>query len=330
MTDMQNTLTIVVPCYNEEEMLPESAKVFAKITRQLILNQKISPKSKILFVDDGSTDQTWHIIKELEQQDALFSGLKFSRNFGHQNALLAGMQTAVKFSDWIVTIDCDLQDDPQKIFNMVNETLKGNQIVYGVRKARTKDSWFKLNSAELFYTLMQKMGVNLIKDHADFRLMSKKAVTSLLTYTEEDLFLRGIVPKLGYQSSIVYYDRAPRMLGESKYPLKKMLQLAFSGLTSLTDFPLKFITGTGLVIFSIGMLSLIITAFANVSALTLLNLSLWTVGGMVLFAIGLVGIYTYKALLESKRRPHFLVEVDDYTPMFQSHLNLKKNIVKQA
>lgn len=217
----QPRLTIVVPCYDEEEVLPTSAKVLGTILQKLMQNDQINHESKVLFVDDGSRDQTWAIIKKLERSSAIYSGLKFSRNFGHQNALMAGMKVAGPTSDAIITIDADLQDDPQVIPEMVARFKAGNDVVLGVRNDRQSDSHFKRWTAETFYSLMGHIGVQLVPDHADFRLLSQRAVSALMSYSETNLFLRGIVPQLGFPTTKLYYRRKPRFAGKSKYPLKK-------------------------------------------------------------------------------------------------------------
>ena len=331
---MPETLTIIVPCYNEEEMLETSAEVFSKIIQTLMINKQISTSSKVLFVDDGSTDDTWNIITRLEQESPVFSGIKFSRNFGHQNALLAGMKTAVAFSDLMVTIDCDLQDDPQKIIEMVALSKQGNDIVYGIRNKRAKDSTFKRMTANAFYALMKKMGTELKPNHADFRLMSKRSVKALLEYHEENLFLRGVVPALGFKSAEVYYEREPRLHGQSKYPLKKMLALAVNGITSMTDFPLKLILAAGILAFSVSSIGLIgmgiAAIFSSVKASSVLILSMWLIGGILLCSMGILGIYLYKALLETKHRPLYFIEIDDYTAFFQKRPTDKFNLLKRA
>lgn len=238
-------LTIVVPCYDEQEVLHETSKLLKNIIDDLIEQNKISSNSKILFVNDGSKDKTWEIIEQLQSQEKVFTGIRLSRNFGHQNAVMAGLSRAVWYSDMMITIDADLQDDIQKIYEMVDKFYQGFDIVYGVRNNRDTDTGFKRTTAEAYYWLMTKMGVNLIPDHADYRLMSKRAVEALLEYHEENLFLRGIVPELGFNTTKVYYKRKERFAGESHYPLKKMLGLAIDGITSFTIAPIKLILYLG-------------------------------------------------------------------------------------
>ncbi|EHK9656495.1 glycosyltransferase family 2 protein, partial [Enterococcus faecalis] len=245
-------LFIVVPCYNEEEVLPISSKVLLDFLKRMIAKNKVSTESSILFVDDGSKDKTWAIIKRLSEQEEHFKGLKFSRNFGHQNALLAGMTTAVQFADMIVTIDADLQDDVEAIEGMIDAYHDGNDVVYGVRSNRDTDTAFKRKTAEMFYSFMNKLGVNTVPNHADFRLMSNRATKVLLTFKEENLFLRGMVPLVGFPSTKVYYSRNIRVAGESKYPLKKMLNFAMEGITSFSIVPIKMVRNIGFITLLIG------------------------------------------------------------------------------
>lgn len=246
-------LTIVVPCYNEQEVLPETVKRLGEILKKLVDEGKIAAQSKLLFVDDGSRDETWGLIKKFEKDFEYVTGIKFSRNFGHQNALLAGMTIAVKYSQMIITIDADLQDDINAIYEMVDKYYEGNEVVYGVRNSRKTDTFFKRQTAMAFYNMMGKLGVSLVPNSADYRLLSQRAVESLLDFKERNLFLRGMVPLIGYQSAKVYYARKKRFAGESKYPLKKMIKFAFDGITSFSTVPIRLITNLGLFIAVVGI-----------------------------------------------------------------------------
>ena len=274
-------LTIVVPCYDEQEVLHETSKLLKNIIDDLIEQNKISSNSKILFVNDGSKDKTWEIIEQLQSQEKVFTGIRLSRNLGHQNAVMAGLSRAVWYSDMMITIDADLQDDIQKIYEMVDKFYQGFDIVYGVRNNRDTDTGFKRTTAEAYYWLMTKMGVNLIPDHADYRLMSKRAVEALLEYHEENLFLRGIVPELGFNTTKVYYKRKERFAGESHYPLKKMLGLAIDGITSFTIAPIKLILYLGIlmVLYGGGAIVLLGVTHHMSDYRSLIN-SLWLLGGI--------------------------------------------------
>ena len=287
-------LFIVVPCYNEEEVLPISSKVLLDFLKRMIAKNKVSTESSILFVDDGSKDKTWAIIKRLSEQEEHFKGLKFSRNFGHQNALLAGMTTAVQFADMIVTIDADLQDDVEAIEGMIDAYHDGNDVVYGVRSNRDTDTAFKRKTAEMFYSFMNKLGVNTVPNHADFRLMSNRATKVLLTFKEENLFLRGMVPLVGFPSTKVYYSRNIRVAGESKYPLKKMLNFAMEGITSFSIVPIKMVRNIGFITLLIGIFYMIYSLIqhftGNVEAgWSSLIISIWFLGGIQLISLSIVG-----------------------------------------
>ncbi len=305
-------LSIVVPCYNEEEVLPETAKRLTGLLGRLQHSGKISENSKIYFVDDGSKDRTWEVIEALSETYPAVHGLKLSRNRGHQNALLGGLFTAE--GDALVSIDADLQDDIDAIEEMVDAYHEGYDIVYGVRKARTTDTPFKRATAEGFYKLMHLMGVDIVFNHADFRLMSRRAVEELKQYPEVNLFLRAMVPLIGYPSTQVYYDRAERFAGESKYPLKKMLAFAWDGITSFSVVPLRLITATGFIIF---IASILISLWAvgiklftddAVPGWASTVLPIYFIGGIQVFSIGIVGEYIGKMYLETKRRPRFIIE----------------------
>lgn len=306
-------LFIVVPCYNEEEVLPISSKVLLDFLKRMIAKNKVSTESSILFVDDGSKDKTWAIIKRLSEQEEHFKGLKFSRNFGHQNALLAGMTTAVQFADMIVTIDADLQDDVEAIEGMIDAYHDGNDVVYGVRSNRDTDTAFKRKTAEMFYSFMNKLGVNTVPNHADFRLMSNRATKVLLTFKEENLFLRGMVPLVGFPSTKVYYSRNIRVAGESKYPLKKMINFAMEGITSFSIVPIKMVRNIGFITLLIGIFYMIYSLIqhftGNVEAgWSSLIISIWFLGGIQLISLSIVGEYIGKIYSEVKGRPRFIIE----------------------
>ncbi|MDM5157049.1 glycosyltransferase family 2 protein [Bacillus sp. DX1.1] len=311
-------LTIVVPCYNEELVLHETTKRLSEVLEELISNQLISSVSKILYVDDGSKDTTWEIIEELYYKSPFVKGLKLARNVGHQNALLAGLNTAAEYSDCVISIDADLQDDVDAIKGFIEKFHEGYEVVYGVRQERKTDTFFKRNTALLFYRLMDKMGVNIVYNHADYRLLSHKVLMHLKEFKETNLFLRGIVPLVGFKSTEVYYDRHERFAGESKYPLKKMLTFAFEGITSFSVAPIRMITSIGI---SFLVLSIIISIYTlvqkisgeTVSGWTSLMLSIWFIGGVQLMGIGLVGEYIGKIYKETKARPKYIVEVDLYS-----------------
>ena len=308
-----NTLYVVVPCYKEEEVLPETSKrLKAKLTA-LIAQGRISPRSRILFVNDGSKDRTWPIIEELHASDRIFSGVNLSRNRGHQNALLAGLMTAVQYADMMVSMDADLQDDVDAMDRMIDAYHEGYDVVYGVRSSRKTDSFFKRFTAESFYKLMKAMGVDIVFNHADYRLMSRRAVEGLADFKEVNLFLRGIVPQIGYPWTTVEYERAKRFAGESKYPLKKMLSFAFDGITSFSVKPLRLILALGVVIFALSLVMLLWTlvrwiAGATVSGWASLMCSIWMIGGIQLLALGVIGEYMGKVYSEAKARPRFIIE----------------------
>ena len=310
---MNNILYIVIPCYNEEEVLPVTAKRLKVKMNSLIEKRKISPESRVVMVNDGSKDKTWSIIKALHEEDPLFSGINLSRNRGHQNALLAGLMTVKDLADAVISMDADLQDDINAIDEMVDKFLDGCDIVYGVRSKRTTDSFFKRFTAESFYRLMNAMGANTVFNHADYRLMSKRALEGLAQFKEVNLFLRGIVPMIGYRTDTVTYERSERFAGESKYPLKKMVAFAMEGITSLSVKPIRLITGLGFVVFmvSIIMLIYIFVRFcmgATVAGWASVAVSVWAIGGLMLLSIGVVGEYIGKIYLESKARPRFIIE----------------------
>jgi glycosyltransferase involved in cell wall biosynthesis len=306
---------IVIPCYNEEEMLPITAKALLKKMDALIKEKKIAPESKVMFVDDGSKDKTWNIIERLNRSSELFTGVKLSRNKGHQNALLAGLMTAKKYADIIVSMDADLQDDINAIDGFLEKRAEGCEIVYGVRSSRETDTGFKRHTAQGYYKLLSFMGVDITYNHADYRLMSKRAVEELENFTEVNLFLRGIVPMIGFKSDIVTYERGTRQAGESKYPLKKMLAFAVEGITSLSIKPIRLITSLGIGIFIISIIMLIYFLIIHflgktVHGWTTTVVSVWALGGLQLLAIGVIGEYIGKIYLETKSRPKFIIETN--------------------
>lgn len=310
---MRNKLYMVIPCYNEQEVLPETSKRLKEKLSTLVKAGKIDPESRIIFVNDGSKDRTWEIIRILHEEDPVFGGVNLSRNRGHQNALLAGLMTVKDHADMAISMDADLQDDINAIDEMVEKYLNGTDIVYGVRSSRAKDTFFKKATAEGFYKLMNTMGVNTVFNHADYRLMSKRALEGLAEFREVNLFLRGIVPMIGYSTDVVYYERGERFAGESKYPLGKMLSFAIEGITSLSTKPIRMITFLGFFIFlvSIGILIYSLVRHfmgATIVGWTTLMVSIWAIGGLILLSLGVVGEYIGKIYLETKARPRFLIE----------------------
>jgi len=310
----KTNLAIVIPCYNEEEVLPISSYIIKDILMDLIEEGKVSSNSSIVFVDDGSKDKTWEIIEKLNQEDSLhFNGVKCSRNFGHQNVLMAGMSSVVEFTDAIITIDADLQDDINVIKAMVDEYHAGYDVVYGVRNNRDTDTKFKRNTANLFYKVMSSFGIEIKPNHADFRLMSKRAVLTLLDFKESNLFLRGLVPLVGYPSTDVYYSRNERAAGESKYPLKKMIQFAMEGITSFSIMPIKFVRSLGILTVFLSIVysiySFIQRFYGNVeTGWTSIIISIWLVGGIQLIGLSVIGEYIGKIYWEVKRRPRFIID----------------------
>lgn len=304
---------IVVPCYNEEEALHHSIPVLTDILQELVASEEISNKSYILCVDDGSKDKTWAVIKDLNAKNPMVKGLALAHNRGHQFALLAGLMSAKNDCDAVISIDADLQDDPKAIIRMVELYKQGNEIVYGVRKSRETDSWFKRQSARSLYKLQNSMGLQTIYDHADYRLMSKRALEILSQYEEQNLFLRGIVPLIGLQTAIVYYDRNVRVAGESKYPLGKMLSFSIDGITSFTAKPIRWIFLCGLIMLILDIL-VALYVFGSyiwghpVSGWSSIMLSIWFLGSIILISIGIVGEYIGKIYTESKHRPRYNIK----------------------
>ena len=306
-------LYLAIPCYNEEEVLWDSAEKLLNKFYDMMGEGKISSDSKIVFIDDGSRDKTWSIIRDLHNQNDIFQGIKLSRNRGHQNALLAGLMTLKDKADAVISIDADLQDDINVFDEMVAHYEAGCDVVYGVRSKRETDTFFKRFTAEAFYKILNHMGAKVIFNHADFRLMSRRALEAFSLYRETNIFLRGMVPLIGYKSAIVKYERAERLAGESKYPLKKMLALAWEGVTSLSIQPIRMITWLGLIIFLISLIMIIYSVIsffvgAAVSGWASTLCSIWALGGLQLLAIGIIGEYIGKIYLETKRRPRYIVE----------------------
>ena len=311
-------LTIVVPCYNEQEVLSKTSEQLSSILKSLLDSRLISDRSSILFVDDGSRDDTWALIQMESMQNQMIKGLKLAGNVGHQNALLAGLETAEKQSDCVISIDADLQDDIQVIKEMVEKYNQGYDIVYGVREQRSTDTIFKRTTALGFYRMMGKLGIKLIPNHADYRLMSKRALRELLKYKERNLFLRGMIPLIGFSSTKVLYDRKEREAGDSKYPLKKMISFALDGITSFSVAPIRCVTYLGfltlLISVAAGSYALLQKILGNTqSGWTSLMISLWIIGGLQLIGIGIVGEYIGKIFKEVKQRPIYAIDVDNYS-----------------
>ena len=306
-------LYMVVPCYNEEEVLHETAKRLKEKYQSLFARNLISDKSRVVFVNDGSKDKTWQIIQELHAEDpAFFSGVNLAHNAGHQNAVLAGLMSVRELCDMAITMDADLQDDINTIDAMVEKYYEGNQVVYGVRSARDTDTFFKKFTAEGFYKFMKVMGADVVYNHADFRLMSKRVLAELANFKEVNLFLRGMVPLIGFQSCNVYYERAERFAGESKYPLKKMLAFAINGITSFSTKPLKLITTVGLVMSIVSVIAFIWAFIVKIAGRSELGwsctmCSIWLIGGLQLLGLGIIGEYVGKIYAEVKARPRYII-----------------------
>lgn len=306
-------LYIVIPCYNEEEVLGETKKQLKMKMNELIKNKKVSKESRVIFVNDGSKDRTWDLIREFYECDSLFGGINLSRNRGHQNALLAGLLTVKDSADIIISMDADLQDDINAIDKMLEKRDEGCEIVYGVRNSRKKDSAFKRITAQCFYKFMSFMGADVVYNHADYRLTSRKVIDNLSDYKEVNLFLRGIFPLIGFKSDVVYYERAERFAGTSKYPLKKMLSFAWNGITSFSVKPIKFILNLGFLILFLSIVmilyAIIQKVFGNtVDGWTFIICSLWFLGGIQMLSLGLVGEYIGKMYGEVKARPRYIVD----------------------
>lgn len=310
---MPDILYIIVPCFNEEAVLPITASLLRDKLEQLSASKKISDKSKILFVNDGSSDSTWNIINLLSKQFSVFSGLNLSKNYGHQNALAAGLDFSVKRADIIISIDADLQDDINAIDEMLEKYHSGCDIVYGVRSDRKSDSFFKRTTAGLFYRFMNFLDIKTVFNHADYRLMSKRTVEALLKFDETNLFLRGIIPMLGFRSDVVYYKRKKRVAGKSKYPLRKMISFALNGITSFSSKPIRYITLAGFLIFIISIIMIIYFICQwyggnTVSGWPSVICSVWAIGGLLMLSVGIIGEYIGKIYTETKRRPRFIIE----------------------
>ena len=308
-----NTIWLVIPCYNEKEVLPETSKQLRIIMEDLMQRVKIGKNSKVAFVNDGSKDTTWNIISQLHDENPLFVGINLAHNRGHQNALFAGLMTAKNYADAAISLDADLQDDVAAIEQFIDKFLEGKDIVYGVRSTRETDTVFKRGTAHAFYKLMNAMGADTLEDHADYRLMSKRALDALAEYEEVNLFLRGIVPMIGFETDVVYYKRNERFAGESKYPLKKMLSFAVEGVTSFSIKPIRMITALGFFLFSISVLLLIYFVVIwlmghTVAGWTTIVISVWGIGGLQLLALGVIGEYIGKTYMEVKHRPRYTIE----------------------
>ena len=306
-------LYLVIPCYNEEEVLPETSKRLTAKLGAMIEMGFISQDSKIVFVNDGSKDRTWQLIRQYHEENPMIQGINLSRNKGHQNALLAGLMTVKEYCDMAISMDADLQDDVDAIDQFVEKYYEGCEVVYGVRSERKTDSFFKRASAQSFYKLMLHMGVEIVYNHADYRLMSRRALDEMEGFKEVNLFLRGIVPLIGFQSGVVTYERHERFAGESKYPLKKMLNFAFDGITSFSVKPIRMVTTLGIIIFAISILMLIYFLISwcigwTVPGWTSIVVSVWAIGGLQLLAIGIIGEYIGKIYMETKARPKFIVQ----------------------
>ena len=308
-----DTLYLVVPCYNEEEALPQTARCLDEKMRGMIRAGTISPRSRVLLVDDGSGDATWSIIESMHRENPLFSGLKLAHNRGHQNALVAGLMHAKELADMVISLDADLQDDVDAIDRFVEEYQNGADVVYGVRSSRATDTAFKRTTAQGYYKVLGVLGVEIVADHADYRLMSRRALDALAQFGEVNLFLRGIVPLIGFKTAVVTYERHERVAGESKYPLKKMLAFAADGVTSFSVKPIRMISWLGVLIFlasCIGLLMILILKLLGrtVSGWATLMGSVWALGGIQLLCLGILGEYVGKLYQEVKRRPRFIVE----------------------
>ncbi|NLL38991.1 MAG: glycosyltransferase family 2 protein [Clostridiales bacterium] len=310
---MDDVLYIVIPCYNEQEVLPETARRIGEKIGGLIEDGKISDRSRVVFVDDGSRDNTWNQIAALHEKDRHFSGIKLSRNRGHQNALMAGLLSSVDSADMVISMDADLQDDINAIDEMVEKYYEGCDVVYGVRKSREKDSFFKRFTAEGYYKLITAIGGEIVYNHADYRLLSKRALKALAQFGETNLFLRGLVPMLGFKSAVVTYDRSERFAGQSKYSVKKMLGLAVDGITSLSAKPIRMVLSIGAIIFILGLIALIYALILSITGgffpgWAVTTVSVWACAGLIMISIGIVGEYVGKIYLETKRRPRYIID----------------------
>ena len=310
---MAHKLMVVIPCYNEEEVLPETSRRLVEKMASLVQKGLITPDSRVLLVNDGSRDRTWQMICDLHKENPLFEGVKLSRNRGHQNALLAGLMTARSRCDISISMDADLQDDMDAMDRFIEKYNEGCDVVYGVRNKRDTDTFFKRETALMFYRLMKGLGVDITFNHADYRLMSNRALNALAEFSEVNLFLRGLAPLVGFQSDVVTYDRSERFAGESKYPFKKMLAFAIDGITSFSVKPLRLITTVGMGIFVVSLFMLLYTLISWIAGKTVVGwtstlASIWMIGGIQLLSLGIIGEYVGKIYNETKRRPRFIIE----------------------
>ena len=306
-------LYIVIPCYNEEEALPITSEKLIALTDDMMKRNLIDVKSRITLVDDGSRDRTWQVISDLCKRDRRFEGVKLAHNAGHMNALWAGMTMAAKKCDCVITIDADLQDDVNAMYGFLEKYSEGADVVSGVRSSRKKDTFFKRTTAQGFYKLMNRMGVEMVYNHADYRLLSRRALEALLSFGEVNMFLRGMVPMLGFKTAVVEYERGERVAGESKYPLKKMIAFAVEGVTSLSNKPIRYVTFAGLLCGLLGVAMAIYVLASLISGRSVagwasIMMSIWLLGGLQLTALGLIGEYIGKIYMETKRRPKFILE----------------------
>lgn len=312
MAKKEEILYLVIPCYNEEEVLEETTRQLKIKMEKLIKDKVISDKSRVMYVNDGSRDKTWELIEKIDKQEKYFTGISLSRNRGHQNALLGGLMTAKKYADVIISMDADLQDDINAIDEMLEKYYAGCDIVYGVRSARKKDTFFKRVTAEGFYKFMKALGVDCVYNHADYRLTSKRVLDEFENFKEVNLFLRGMFPLVGFKSDVVYYERNERFAGESKYPLKKMLNFAWDGITSFSVKPLRLIASIDffLTLVGIGIGIYVLVALIlkmKIASFVLSTMSIWFVGGLNMISIGIVGEYIGKIYSETKARPRFII-----------------------
>lgn len=306
-------LFIVIPCYNEQEALPITAKRLVELTDDMLEKGLIAPESRIVLVDDGSRDDTWKVISDLHAADPRFEGVKLAHNAGHMNALWAGMTLSAERCDCVITIDADLQDDVNAMYGFLEEYRKGADVVYGVRSSREKDTLFKRTTAQGFYKMMAGLGVEMVYNHADYRLLSKRALEALLSFGEVNMFLRGMVPMLGFKTAKVYFERGERVAGESKYPLKKMIAFAAEGVTSLSNKPIRWVLGLGAVCALLGLVMAVYVIVSLIRGHTVagwasMMMSIWLLGGLQLMALGVIGEYVGKVYMETKRRPKFILE----------------------
>ena len=306
-------LFIIIPCYNEQEALPITAKRLKELTDDMLNKGLIDEKSRVVLVDDGSRDETWRVIAELHEADPRFEGVKLAHNAGHMNALWAGMTMSVERCDCAITIDADLQDDVNAMYGFLEEYRKGADVVYGVRTSREKDTFFKRTTAQGYYRLMARLGVDLVYNHADYRLLSRRALEALLSFGEVNMFLRGMVPMLGFKTAQVGYVRGERVAGESKYPLKKMIAFAMEGITSLSNRPIRWVLGLGVLCALLGLAMGIYVVVSLIKGHTVAGwastmMSIWLLGGLQLMALGMIGEYVGKIYMETKRRPKFILE----------------------